>query len=98
VLELVGGTSAGAPQWAGITALANQARANLGKGPIGAINPTLYAIYHSARYATDFHDITVGNNQEVGTPIGYSAATGYDLPSGIGTPIVDQLVVDLAAA
>src|SRR6266705_885913 len=98
VFFIVGGTSAGSPQWAGITALANQARANLGKGPIGDLNPTLYAIYHSARYATDFHDITVGNDQLVGSSVGFSAGTGYDLASGIGTPIVDQLIVDLAAA
>lgn len=98
VLFIVGGTSAGSPQWAGITALANQARANLGKGPIGDLNPTLYAIFHSARYATDFHDITVGNDQLVGTPVGYAAGTGYDLSSGIGSPVVDQLIVDIAAA
>src|SRR6266550_586196 len=96
---IVGGTSAGSPQWAGIVALANQARANLGKGPIGGnLNPTLYSIYHSARYSTDFHDITVGNDIVSGSTVGYSAGTGYDLASGIGTPIVDQLVVDLAAA
>jgi subtilase family serine protease len=94
---IVGGTSAGSPQWAGIAALANLARANLSKGPIGDINPALYSIYHSGRYATDFHDITLGNDQLVGTPIGFSAASGYDLASGIGTPIVDQLIVDLAA-
>ncbi len=98
VLFIVGGTSAGSPQWAGITALANQARANLGKDPIGAINPVLYGIYHSARYATDFHDITTGNDQLVGTPVGFTAGTGYDTASGIGTPVVDQLIVDLAAA
>jgi subtilase family serine protease len=97
-LFIVGGTSAGSPQWAGIAALANQARANLGKGPIGDLNPTLYNIYHSARYATDFHDITVGNDQLVGTPIGYNAGTGYDLASGIGSPIVSNLVTDIAAA
>jgi subtilase family serine protease len=98
-LFIVGGTSAGSPQWAAIAAMANQPRASLGKGPIGGnLNPTLYSIYHSPRYNTDFHDITVGNNQEVGTSVGYPAATGYDLPSGIGTPIVDQLIVDLAAA
>ena len=98
-LFIVGGTSAGSPQWAGIAALANQARANLGKGPIGGnLNPTLYSIYHSSRYATDFHDITVGNDQLVGTPVGYSAGPGYDLASGIGSPIVDQLIVDIAAA
>jgi len=96
---IVGGTSAGSPQWAGIVALANQARANLGKGPIGGnLNPTLYSIYHSARYATDFHDITFGNDTLTGSTVGYSATTGYDLASGIGTPIVDQLIVDLASA
>jgi len=98
VFFIVGGTSAGSPQWAGITALANQARANLGKGPIGDLNPTLYAIYHSARYATDFHDITVGNDQRVGSSVGFSAEAGYDVASGIGSPVVDQLIVDIAAA
>src|SRR5712691_4131341 len=97
-LFIVGRTSAGPPQWAGIIALANQARAMAGKGPIGDLNPPLYAIYHSARYATDFHDITVGNDQLVGSTVGFSAGAGYDLASGIGSPIVDQLVVDLAAA
>jgi subtilase family serine protease len=98
VLFIVGGTSAGSPQWAGITALANQARAMASKGPIGDLNPVLYSIYHSSRYATDFHDITVGNDQLVGTPVGYAAGTGYDVASGIGSPIVAQLIVDLAAA
>jgi subtilase family serine protease len=99
VLFIVGGTSAGSPQWAGITALANQARAMVSKGPIGGnLNTVLYGIYHSARYASDFHDITVGNDQLVGSPVGFSAGTGYDLASGIGSPIVDHLIVDLAAA
>ena len=97
-LFIVGGTSAGSPQWAGIAALANQARASLGKGPIGDLNPVLYNIYHSTRYSSDFHDITVGNDQLVGTPVGYAATTGYDVASGIGSPVVSQLVVDLAAA
>src|SRR4029077_16334590 len=98
VLFIVGGTSSGSPQWGGIPALANQARARAGKGPIGDLNPVLYSIFHSARYATDFHDITVGNDQLVGSSVGFSAGTGYDVASGIGSPIVDQLVVDIAAA
>jgi subtilase family serine protease len=98
VLFIVGGTSAGSPQWAGIAALANQARANAGKGPIGDLNPVLYSIYHSTRYSSDFHDITVGNDKLVGTPVGFSAGTGYDVASGIGSPIVDRLIVDLTAA
>lgn len=98
VLFIVGGTSAGSPQWAGIAALANQARATAGKGPIGDLNPVLYNIYHSTRYSTDFHDITVGNDQLVGSSVGFSAGAGYDLASGIGSPIVDHLIVDLTAA
>lgn len=98
-LFLVGGTSAGSPQWAAIGALANQARANLGKGLIGGnMNADLYAIYHSARYSSDFHDITVGNDQLVGTPVGFAAGPGYDVASGLGTPNVANLVADLAAA
>jgi subtilase family serine protease len=98
VLFIVGGTSAGSPQWAGIAALANQRRAQLGKGPIGDINPVLYSIYHSSRYPTDFHDITVGNDKVVGSSIGFSAGKGYDVASGIGSPVVDQLIMDLATA
>jgi subtilase family serine protease len=98
VVFIVGGTSAGSPQWAGIAALANQARAIAGKGPIGDLNPVLYSIFHSARYSTDFHDITVGNDKLVGSSVGFSAGTGYDVASGIGSPVVDQLIVDLAAA
>src|SRR3989442_3852755 len=97
-LFFTGGTSAGSPQWAGITALANQARASAGKGPIGDLNPVLYSIYHSARYHNDFHDITVGNNQLAGTPVGYAATPGYDLATGLGTPDASQLIVDLVAA
>jgi len=97
-IYLVGGTSCGSPQWAGIFALANQARASAGKGPIGLANPALYAIYKSARYGADFHDVTVGNNTLAGQPVqGFSAGTGYDLTTGIGTPDVANLITDLVA-
>jgi len=99
LLEIVGGTSAGSPQWAGIVALANQARAGASKANLGGnLNTDLYSIYHSANYATAFHDITVGNDQLVGTPVGYSAGPGYDLASGIGSPNVSNLIADLTAA
>jgi len=93
---IVGGTSAGSPQWASIVALADQANGS----PLGFINPTLYTLTRpgcAARYAQDFHDITVGNNQLMGTPVGFSAAPGWDDASGLGTPNVTQLVADLAA-
>ncbi len=92
---IIGGTSAGSPQWAGIFALANTARAAGGKGSLGFVNPGLYGIAQGPRYATDFHDITVGNNTLVGTSIGFSAGAGYDLTTGWGTPNVANLLVDL---
>src|SRR5256712_2266602 len=98
VFFIVGGTSAGSPQWAGIAALANQARAMAGKGPVGDLYPTLYSTYHSARSAAYFPDITVGNDKLVGSYACFSACTGHDVASGIGFPIVDQLIVDVTAA
>jgi subtilase family serine protease len=90
-IYIVGGTSAGSPQWASIVALANQLKG----GPVGFINPTLYQIGCSARYGSDFHDVTVGNNQLTGTPVGFPAAAGWDDATGLGTPNVANLVQDL---
>ncbi len=94
---IVGGTSAGSPQWAGIFALVNTARAANMKAPIGFANPALYSIAESASYSSDFHDIQVGNNILVGTTVGFAAGLGFDLASGWGTPNVANLVADLAA-
>ncbi len=91
----VGGTSAGSPQWAGIIALVNQARG--GAGPIGFLNPAIYAIGNDPiKYANDFHDITIGNNILSGTTGGFFAAPGWDGASGWGSPNVANLVTDLA--
>lgn len=87
-----GGTSEGAPQWAAITALADQAAGHA----LGNLNPLLYAIAQNpATYAADFHDITVGDNGFSGP--GFSASTGYDMPTGLGTPNVANLIGTLAA-
>ena len=92
---IVGGTSAGAPQWAAIVALANQYGAAHGHGPLGNINSALYTLAESSAYANDFHDITVGNNMLGGVLPGFSAGTGYDFASGWGTPNVANLIPDL---
>lgn len=94
---IVGGTSAGSPQWAAIIALANQYSAEQGYGPLGFVNQAIYSLAQSSHYSKDFHDITVGNNTLVGTPVGFNAATGYDAASGWGTPNVANLVPDLVA-
>jgi subtilase family serine protease len=99
---LMGGTSAATPQWAGILALANELRGRQGRLPLGQATPQLYAIGRSnGDYQPDFHDIAVGNNALGGDPTqapGFSAARGYDLTTGLGTPDVAKLVKDLAAS
>ncbi len=93
-----GGTSAGSPQWAGLFAIVNQVRHANGKGPIGFANPAIYGLAENpTTYANDFHDITVGNNQLVGTTSGNAAVAGYDLATGWGTPNGANLVADLSS-
>jgi subtilase family serine protease len=86
-----GGTSEGAPQWAGIIALSDAAA---GKS-LGFVNPALYAIgANPTEYSADFHDVTVGSNGFNGP--GFNAGTGYDLPTGLGTPNVANLISTLS--
>jgi hypothetical protein len=90
-LSAVGGTSAGAPSFAGIVAIVNQATQSA-KGQAN-VNPILYGLAVSNPSA--FHDITTGNNQvpctkgSTGCPgggsIGFSAGTGYDQVTGLGS-------------
>ncbi|MGC1461396.1 MAG: protease pro-enzyme activation domain-containing protein [Terracidiphilus sp.] len=80
-----GGTSFAAPMWAAYIALVNQQLAASSLPAIGFINPTIYAQNVSggalsAAYTSDFHDITSGTSGS------YSAATGYDLVTGWGSP------------
>ncbi len=88
-----GGTSEGSPSWAAIAAIADQAAAGSGEGPLGPLNPRLYAIgADSTAYATAFHDSTVGNNHFPASAPGFPAGTGYDLPTGLGSPKVADLI------
>lgn len=81
-----GGTSFAAPQWAGITALANEQAASTGGTPLGFLNPRLYHIGVGSSYDSDFHDITSGSNGA------YSAVTGFDLVTGWGSPNAPNLI------
>jgi len=76
--EVIGGTSAVAPLWAGLIALLNQ---NLGK-PVGYLNPVLYA---EASNPGGFHNITSGNNGA------YSAGPGWNACCGLGSPMGIEL-------
>ena len=86
-----GGTSAAVPAFAAVVALINQ---KMGAAQ-GNVNPNLYTL--AGTTPTAFHDITTGNNIVPCTQgstncpttapfqIGYSAAAGYDLASGLGS-------------
>ncbi|KAK1094542.1 hypothetical protein LTR48_000091 [Friedmanniomyces endolithicus] len=80
----VGGTSASAPIFASIITLLNEERLGQGKGPIGFLNPTIYA------HPEMFYDVTVGSNPGCGTP-GFPAAPGWDPVTGMGTPIYPKM-------
>jgi subtilase family serine protease len=89
----VGGTSAGAPQWAALFAIADQGRVLNGLDTLDSGTDTLqmlYALYDTSLYNSAFHDITSGGNA------GYSASTGYDPVTGLGSPQANVLVQYLA--
>ena len=81
--EVVGGTSAVAPLWAGLIALLNQ---QLGKN-VGFLNPQIYPLGE-----TPFFDITSGNNGA------FSARTGWDACTGLGSPNGQLLLTSLQSS
>lgn len=89
---VVGGTSAGAPQWSGLLAIANSARVLNAKSTlnaVSAINALLYRIA-STSYATTYRDIISGTNGSCGVLC--TAAAGYDYVTGLGSPVATPLV------
>jgi subtilase family serine protease len=94
------GTSASSPAWAAIIALLNQAHG----GPVGFLNSAIYKLGHaqvSAHFAGAFHDITNGQNSDLGSLAstfgfdGFAAAPGYDMATGWGTPNVSVFIQDI---
>lgn len=84
---IVGGTSAAAPMWAGFMALANQQAEQSALPPIGFLNPAIYSLARATNYLSVFHDVTTGNNTNAFSPNNYYATDGYDLCTGLGTPL-----------
>jgi hypothetical protein len=93
------GTSAAAPLWAGYTALANDIANTSKLAPVGFANPFLYfvAANSSAVYNANFNDIndsssSAGSGQPFSTwtpstgGLPFTAGSGYDLVTGLGTP------------
>jgi subtilase family serine protease len=90
-LGAVGGTSAASPSFAGLMALVVQKQGGAGQGNA---NPRFYQL-GNAQYGSSgpavFHDVTSGNNTVPGVT-GFSAGTGYDLSTGLGTVDANALV------
>jgi subtilase family serine protease len=106
-LDVVGGTSAGPPTFAGIVAIINQATRGAKPSGQGLVNPILYSLATTKPAA--FHDIITGNNRvscTAGTPncpstppagctvpcIGFVASAGYDQATGLGSIDANNLV------
>src|SRR5205823_1488993 len=85
--------SAAAPQWAALTALVDQGLTANGKSTLDGATKLLPALYQLS--TSDFHDVVSGTS--TGTPQ-YTAAAGYDLVTGRGTPIANLLINDLVGA
>ena len=103
-LSVVGGTSVGAPSFAGIAALLNHYLVSSGlqsSAGLGNINPRLYGLAQTTPDA--FHDITAGNNiinvtctgrsrNCVEGSFGFNAGAGYDQVTGLGSVDAYKLV------
>ena len=89
------GTSAAAPFWAAVIALADQYAGR----HLGFVNPAIYRIGRSSGHDRAFHDVTTGTNTVVfpgQTFTGYQAGPGWDPVTGWGSPDAQVLVPLLA--
>ncbi|KAJ3857079.1 subtilisin-like protein [Lentinula lateritia] len=75
----VAGTSASSPIFAAVVGLLNDELLGKGRGPMGFMNPWIYA------HAEAFNDITDGANPGCGTD-GFPALKGWDPVTGVGSP------------
>ena len=89
--EVIGGTSASAPQWAALIAITDEGRILAGKTPLDGPTQTLPMLYSMP--ASSFNDIISGSTNSGSKH--FNAGPGYDLVTGRGTPVVTQVVSNL---
>lgn len=82
----LGGTSIATPMWAGIIATMDQ----YFNRSMGVVNPLFYKISETKYYTNTFTQITSGSNY------GYNAGSGWNPVTGLGTPLVSNLINDSA--
>ena len=91
----LGGTSAAAPLWAAVVAVVASANGNT--AGYGALNPALYQLAQLSP-STYLNDVTTGNIDYNATNGGqFPAMAGYDMATGLGTPVASALSTGLAA-
>jgi subtilase family serine protease len=93
-ITFVGGTSAATPLVAGMIALWAQQAKQHGLPKPGFVPPLLYSLAKSNPGA--FIDITLGTNALFGGSC-CPARTGYDLATGLGSPLANQIAALLGA-
>jgi hypothetical protein len=95
VARVVGGTSAGAPAFAGVLALLNEELAReQGRAGLGQLLPALYRLGQEQAGGLGravFRDVVTGGNG------GFDAGPGFDLATGWGAPLADALAAALEA-
>jgi subtilase family serine protease len=92
-----GGTSQSSPMMAAALALLSTREVQQGRPPIGFANPWLYQV--AKRHPNTMYDVTIGENQfaipyglnSTNIPACCQAGLGYDMASGLGVPVWDQL-------
>jgi subtilase family serine protease len=92
-ISFVGGTSAATPLVAGMIALWDQQAKQSGLPNPGFVPPLLYSIAQHA--PGSFLDITTGDNAVFGGVSCCTATPGFDLASGLGSPLANQIAQHL---
>ena len=88
---VIGGTSAGSPQWAALAAIAAPAVPDGNALYNAASTTTTDPTTGKTEYALNYRDVTSGSNSG-----GYSSGSGYDLVTGLGSPLANNLISYLA--
>ena len=85
-----GGTSLATPVWATLAALIDTYLQRSGRQRIGFLNPLLYELARDQEKLAPFHAVLAGSNDF------YPVTPGYNMATGLGSPDVWHLALDLS--
>lgn len=84
-IKQIHGSSGSTPVFASIVTMINDERLKVGKGPVGFINPALYA------NSSVLNDVTTGANEGCGVNPAFQATEGWDAVTGLGSPNYERM-------